>query len=256
MMLVHALAIVSALLAQEKTTLKFQPRQGDAITLEGLMNMSLKGKMGEEEFDAVFRNVKKATTTYVEVIDTKIVKKTVVVTEETDEQNMNGKVEKKEKPLHGRTITVTFKDGKPAFEGGEKLDDDTLQKVAAENRLYGMLPKDPVAIGDSWTLKDSELKSVMESKEDVTGSMTLTFKEVREVEGHRCAVLTLKWDVSGPTDGGADMAIKLEGEMIVEIARGYALSIKGKGTVTMSAGGEELGTGPITLEMSQKLKEK
>lgn len=245
-------ALILALAAQDRVTLKFQPGEGDTCTLNSMTTMELKAKVaGAKPAEMTFRNFKLCTTEYLEVKDGAVVRKLIEVTDDTDEHVADGVKQRSKNPTAGKKITVTIKDGKHAYEGAGDIDEKTLRRVADEDKFYQLLPKKEVAAGDSWTLTGKDLKEAFIASGPVEGSIGLTLKELREIDGRRCAVITMKWDIKGPAEDGSVLAVTLEGELTVDVKRGYLLSMRGNGKIVVSVGDEEVASGSVSYFLEQ-----
>src|SRR5262245_51303292 len=109
-----------ALLAmpQDKVTFKFNPKKGDKLTKTEKMEMSIKAKIvaGDQQQDLEFeqRGLERTTNEILEVADGAVTKGVMTVHEDVEEKKGPPTLqwEKTEKPLHGRKITMTLREGK------------------------------------------------------------------------------------------------------------------------------------------------
>jgi hypothetical protein len=251
-----AAACALLFLLQDKVALKFQPRAGDAPESSTVWSMKVEAKQGGATRTATARRVRRARTEFVEVADGRVAKKMVEVLEDVDEQSLDGQSQTLQKAMHKRKITVSYKDGAASFEGAQDLGEGDRKWLADGERFYKLLPKSAVALGDTWEITGRELDAVAEAPAGTTeGGVKLAFKAIRETEGRRCAVISMVWDVAGSGGGrGPDSRLKLDGEFVFWIERGYILSLAAKGEIVLSSGGQEAGRGPVTMEMTTTVK--
>jgi len=249
-----ALAIAAGL--QEKVTLRYQPKEGDSVTLNATVTMNLKVKTdgGEQEFQAV--NNRLATVEIGAVADGRPTRKTVEYLSDTDEQTAGGRTERRENPLHGKRVTGARKDGKWTFACEEKLDEETLRKAGDDEKFTQLLPGREVAVGESWTLSGDKLSDAWAASGGLEGEMKMTLKDLKEIDGKRCATIAMKWDVKSPkAPDGTQHLLKVDGEIIATLDRGH-ISIVGRGPMTIRRGEAEVATGTVSYMLVQALQEK
>ncbi|HTF56816.1 MAG TPA: DUF6263 family protein [Planctomycetota bacterium] len=133
-------------------------------------------------------------------------------------------------------------------------DENTKNQMQA---LFGMLPKDPIAKGDTWETKSNIAlgglgKSEMKSK--------CTLKDIRE--GGKEAVIGIDSKLNfKPEDGGGGMGLELTDskskfEMVWSVEKGMLLGMKGTMTLDGSAGGGEMSMVQKTeLKLAPRLKD-
>jgi hypothetical protein len=263
MHLLAALLLVLAAQEKEKITLKWNPKQGDVLTATEKTAIEAKGSAQGQELEFTNKSTKKTVTTYTTVKEGKVTKKTIEFKESTEEGRQPGQddEQKKELDLHGKTVTLMEKDGKLVMEGADDVDEKETKKLKLDDGWAHFLPAKEIAVGDSWEITGDALKKAMEDEEFDGGKVTFKLKEVKEIDKVKCAVLQATFDVQGTAqEGQIKLKLKLEGEVVVRIDRGYAMSMKAKGTIVItSADSDEdpmfKAEGPMTLETSQTLKE-
>lgn len=259
------LSVVLALVllpAQDKITLKFNPKKGDKLSRSQKMEMSIKAKviLGEQEQDVEMdqKETQKSTVELVEVASGAVTKMVMACSEHVEERKgpPNPEWVKKQKELHGRTVTLTLKDGKIEREGVEGLDDKALAKLDLDDRSSRIFPKGPVAPGDTWELQGDDVRKFLGADNDLqTANVKVKLLSVKDIDGKKCAILNALLDLAGKAPGGVDLAMKLDTEIVVWIDRGYALSVKAKGDIDMKADNPQFkmkGAGPMTLEIVTK----
>ncbi|MBI3857310.1 MAG: hypothetical protein HY293_16610 [Planctomycetes bacterium] len=259
-----ALALALALAPQDKITLKFNPKKGDKLQKTEKMEMSMKAKVvaGDQEQEIEFeqRDVQKATLEYAEVADGAVTRSVFDCQEHVEAKKGPPTLqwEKSEKPLHGRKIALSMKDGKLVREGAEGLEEKVLNKLDLADRSSRIFPKNPVAPGDAWELQGDDVRKFLGADNDLKDAkVKVKFLSVKDVDGRKCAILNAVLDLVGKAEGDVDLTVKIDTEVVVWIERGYTLSVKGKGSVTMKAENAQFklnGQGPMTLEMTSKVE--
>src|SRR6185295_7320150 len=224
----------------DKITLRFNPRQGDKLVKTQKNEMSIKAKViagaQEQEIEIDQRGSEQGTLEIVEVGDGKMTRCVLTCTEDIEEKKGPPTMqwEKKEKPLHGRKITLCMKDGALVREGVDGLEAKVLNKLVLEDRSSRLFPKGPVAAGDTWEVAEDEVRKFLAADEDMTSAkIKLKLTAVKDIDGRRCAIIDADLDLGGKAKGGVDLTMKINVEMIVWIERGYTLSVAGKGTLSM-----------------------
>ena len=259
-----ALAIALFLVPQdEKVTLKFSPKKGDKISKVEKMEMKLKcsvdagGQTQELEFQQ--RGTEKSVTEFVDVADGKLVRMVVDHQEDFEDSKQPPTMEwaRTDNPLHGKKVTVYMKDGSLVREGAEGIAEDKLKGLTLDDKDRFLFPKTPVAVGESWEIKGEELLKFVEGDNEIKeGKIRMKLAEVKEIDKRKCAVLKGTFELKGKTDEEMDLGVKLEADIVVWIERGYLLSMKGKGTVTIKGGNDQFtmtGEGPMTVDIERKV---
>lgn len=265
-MKILALVVALFLLPQEgKIALKFNPKKGDKLNRTQKFEMQMKIKVeaggGEQEMEVENRGTEKSVIEYADVTDGKLTKIITDYIENYEESKAPPTMEwtRKDDELHGRKITVAMKDGKLVREGVEGLKEKVVDKHDLDAGDSKLLPKDPIAIGETWEIKGAELRKFLgdgNDEEIKDGKLKVKLVEVKEIDKRRCAVLKGDMDLTGKTAEGMDLSIKLDTDIIVWIERGYTLSVKGRGTIKMTGETEQFsmkGEGPITVEITTKV---
>lgn len=248
--------------AQDKITLKFNPKQGDKFVKTDLTTMNIKSKVvagnQEQEFELDQKTSQKGKLEYVEVAGGALTKAVLTCEEDVEERKgpPSNQWEKKEKSMHGRKVTMTMKDGALVREGAEGVDEKQLRKLDLFDRTSLIFPKTPVGPGDSWEIQGDDVRRFLAADNDLReAKIKLTLVEVKDIDGRRCAVLKGVMDLVGKAKGDVDLATKMDTDVVVWIERGYVLSVKGRGTVTMKAENAQYtmkGEGPMSMERTLK----
>ncbi|HKS17533.1 MAG TPA: hypothetical protein VJU16_09495, partial [Planctomycetota bacterium] len=212
----------------------------------------------EVEFEQ--RGSMKRQYEYAGVEDGKLTRLVVDCTEDYEERKAPPNMEwtRTDSEMHGRKITLFMKDGQLAREGVEGLKEKDLKKLTLEDVDSKTLPEKPVAVGDTWEIKGEALKSFIAASDeikDVTLKSKLT--AIKEIDKRRCAVINSTLEMKGKAPNDIDFTGKMEVEFIVWIERGYLLSAKGKGKMTVKGGNDQFsmdGEGPISIETTVKVE--
>jgi hypothetical protein len=246
-MLTLAAALLCLLQEPERVTLQRTPKAGERIAT------SLKTTAEFPALKASSKAVIILHTEHHEVVDGRPVRTTVQVEQDTETVVREGKEEHIERPLHGRRVTMTVKDGVVAYTGADRLSANAKSNLTKADEYYAFLPKTPVAVGDSWELKDGELKSAFSDHASVAGRLTMRLTAVRDVDGQRCGVVSLKGEVRGRKP---DSVLALEGELIVRVDGGIILSMQTRGDLRFTEAGRENARGQVTLDMTTTVVER
>ncbi|WP_367870721.1 hypothetical protein [Luteolibacter sp. Populi] len=97
--------------------------------------------------------------------------------------------------------------------------------------IYGETPRKP---GDKWTVDPKKIKAFGEA-EDLAGTYTVEFVEVKDFQGTPCAVLKSEFEVTGAALGGAGMKMGFKGTAVTHrsLADRVDLETKMESTMTM-----------------------
>jgi hypothetical protein len=262
------LAIALALLLarqDEKFTFKFAPKQGDKITrtknVEFNMAIDVEAGGQTQSVEIEQRESAKLIVEYAGVEDGKVTKRVVDCVEAFEEKKQPPMMEweRTDKPLHGRKVTVTSKPGeKPVYEGADGLTESNLTKLREEDQMHRIFPTKPVAVGDTWELKDDEVKEFLETDQKLKkATLKAKFDSVKEIDKRRCAILKVTIDLTSTAPNDAEVGAKIEGDAIIWIERGMILEFKGKGKITLKGDSDEMsmtGEGKITLDFTSKVE--
>jgi len=259
MLSLHALAVVVALATgDEKITLKSRPEVGDRIvkTMTSTSDLDL-----DVNGMAIKSTVTTSRRTTEDVLAVQNGEKTKVrrhYEESVRSQTMPGSdaLRRTEDPVHGRTITLTLKDGKTSLEGADGLDDATLATLRLGVGYEKLLPSNPVAPGDRWQHKgDDFFESGRAGGMD--GTADLTLKSVEPVGGERCAKIAAKIHLTGTNEKGLTVTIDLDADLVVTVERGYAVSFAGSGKMHVegdASGASVRGDGPVKFDGTAKVE--
>lgn len=261
-----ALAVVLLFAAQdEKVTLKFNPTKGDKFTKTEKMELQLKisvdagGQTHELEIEQ--RATRKRTLEFGDVAEGQVTRLIVDCTEDFGEKKEPPTMEwtRTDNAMHGRKVTISTKDGQLVREGAEGLKESDLKKLDLKNSESSLFPTKPVAVGEEWEIKGEAAREFFGSDEGDIKDATIKLKvsSIKEIDKRRCAMLKGTLEAKGKGPEGADFTAKMDVEAVVWIERGYTLSAKGKGKVTLKNENDQYtmsGDGPITFEMTRKVE--
>jgi hypothetical protein len=256
------LALSLAAPAQEKITLKFQPRPGDRLVEQEKtsMKVALTVLAGGQtlRLETEQRESHRKVHQILEAADGRITKAVFEYEEDVEEKKPPGAEEftKLQKPLHGRKVTLELKDGKLVRQGVEGLDEGTLKPLDLDDEFAASFPKAPIAKGDSWEISGDALRKMF-GEQELDGKMKLKLAEVKDFQGKRCAFLDTELDMKGEAEEGVHMAASLKGTVVVWIERGYTLQVRLAGKMSMKAKTPEVdmsGEGPMTVDVDVTLR--
>ena len=265
-MRIFAIALALLLARQdEKFTFKFAPKQGDKVTrtkkVEFKMAIDVEAGGQSQSLEIEQRETGKLIVEYAGVEDGKVTKRVVDCVEAFEEKKQPPTMEweRTDKPHHGRKITVTTKAGeKPVYEGADGLTESQLGRFREEDQMHRIFPKKPVAVGDSWELKDEEVKEFLETEQKLKkATLKAKFDSVKEIDKRRCAILKVTIELTSSTPTDAEVGAKIEGDVVVWIERGMILEFKGKGKLTLEGESDQMsmsGKGDITLDFTSKVE--
>jgi hypothetical protein len=125
------------------------------------------------------------------------------------------KVEPVRTSVHGKTVTFNGAEGHPDVVGGELSKEDRENLTTVERIAYSLLPKDEVAVGDSWKVADEMGKAIFHafySPENMKTAGTAKLESIKTVEGRRVAKLLLKAQLEiKPTEQIPHITLELKG---------------------------------------------
>ena len=258
-------AVLFAAQSEEKVEFKFSPKKGDKLKQSAKMEFQMKLTVDAggqtQEMELEHRATRTRTTEYADVADGKLTTVVVDSTEDFEEQKQPPAMEwqRTDKAMHGRKVTISQKDGQLVREGAEGLKESDMKDLDLKNPHERVYPKKSVGIGEEWELKGEAVREFLGSEQGELKDATLKMKlkEVKEIDKRRCAVLTGKLEAKGKAPNDFDFKVAMDFDLVVWLERGYLLSAKGKGKVSISGGSDEYsatGDGPITMEMAQKVE--
>lgn len=258
----NALLIVVALLAQDKVLLQYQPKVGDKLAVEEKMDAKIHlvvNSGGQKvELDVAQRETKKTVMDCQAVDGGQITKAAYKVEECYEEKKQPGatEFEKEQKPAHGKTIVAERKDGKVTHTGADGLSEKDLRDYSLDDSFALGFPKAAVGVGESWDVPQETLRKMFHDP-TADGKLSFTLKELKTIDGRKCAVLEAALKMKGQAEEGVEMTMDLKGPVVVWIERGYTLSAKLDGNMTLSGATGDAkmdGKGPMSVEVKTVVK--
>jgi hypothetical protein len=255
------LALLLQEAAPEKVEIKFQPAQGDKIETFSTWSHTFRGKLGEEPIDYSTRGGQRMISEFAAVEKGAVTKKGVDVVDSYLEQQdvRTHKYVRSDDPMHGRKVTVELKGGKEERTGVDGVPEHQAKTVALVDPLTRLFPAGPKAVGDSWEISGEGLKLIFAGGDFTEGTITVSLRDIKVVDGRKCAFLGTNYHVKGVA-GGITRELKLLGTMTVWIDRGYILAMSQSGRMTTSGADEKSGhpngEGVITGELKTTFPEK
>jgi hypothetical protein len=256
-------ALLSLAPTQEKVTLKFNPMKGDKLTKVEKSEMSMKASVsanGQEQ--ALEFAQRESETSLLEILDVSggaVTKAIYTCKEAVEEKKAPGAPDwdKTEKPLNGRKITASMVEGKLVLEGADGLDEKTRRKLDLVDRSSRLYPRTPIGPGDTWDVQGGDLRAFLQDMDGIQDAkIKMKFVAFKDIDGRRCAILHAQMELIGAGEGQIKITIKIDPEVVVWVERGYALSVKGKGTIFMNADNDQLkmkGEGPMIIDATTKV---
>ena len=251
-----------ALCPQEKVLLKHQPKAGDQMTvtekMDAKIHLIVTAGGQKVEVDVEQKESKRTVMECLAVDGAVINKASYKVEEAVEEKKEPGAPDftRSEKATHGKTIVVERKDGKVSHQGADGLSAKDLKDFDLDDTFAQSFPKQPVAVGETWEVPAATLKEMFNDP-TTEGKMTLTLKEVKEIDGRKCAVLDASLQMKGKTDEGVEISMDVKGPVVIWIERGYTQSAKLQGSMGLKANTPDAvmdGKGPMTVEISARFK--
>lgn len=257
------LLLLALLLPQEKVTLGFKPAKGMKVASTESLSFKLHAKVvvnGDEyEEDVEVVRTRKSTTEFADVVDGRLARKVLAIEEDLGKARSapDEDFELVKESLHAKTITVTEKEGKPVIECAEKLDAAARASLRLPDDDADLWPGKEVAVGASWTVTKPGVFARLYDVDEQESTLTLTLKELKQVEKRACAVVTLKGEVKVKTRVENHHTLTIEGELLADVETGIVLSLKASGKAVMKRAHETIkadGEGTVTLERTSTIK--
>ncbi|MEN8772399.1 MAG: hypothetical protein ABF379_06315 [Akkermansiaceae bacterium] len=215
-------------------------------------NGKLKMKVGEQEFGGDMSNNTKEVQVIEYLADDKI-KVTYLKNRKFEKSKIMGQEKEEEEidPIEGRVVLLEKAEGKwgGKLQGDpvepvdhEKVNDEIESLVKSLNNnteesveIYGTEPR---KIGDSWKVDPKNVPGMDDFKIE-KGTMSVTFLEVKELNGEPCAILKGTFSIDGllTEEEMEGMSAKVSGEMRIVRSMKYFMDYKMEGDMEMSVKG-------------------
>lgn len=217
-----------------------------------MLNGKMKMKFGERDFAGTMSKMDKEVQVIDYLADDKI-KVTYAKSRGFGKTVMMGKADEEEEvdPIEGRVVLLSKAEGKWSgrLQGDpvepvdhEKVDDEIKKLAKSLNNsteesveIYGTKSR---KVGDTWKVDPKNVPGMDEFKiED--GTMTVTFLEVKELNGEPCAILKGKFSMNGlmTEEKMQGMKAKLSGEMRIVRSMKYFMDYKLEGEMKIAVDG-------------------
>jgi hypothetical protein len=240
--IVAALALASPrlVLAQERVALKLNVPPGTAWTFTQSEQVDLNTTMsagGQQQ--QVPQKISRTINGKIEVLESSggvpsVVRVTIDASSAGQLEQM-GQQQPLPLPLAGQTVTVKLQDGTLSHDFKGPVEPSTEQELRGLVEMdEHFLPKQPVTVGDSWTPDREALARQWQvdpakSKFDVS----VTLKELKQLEGKPVAVLEMAATVAGPVPDMPALSGKrdVKGTALVDVATGRVIAAQVNGTL-------------------------
>jgi hypothetical protein len=244
----------------EKVDIQFRPVQGDKLESHSTWTNTFRGKLGDEPIDTSSRGAQRLVSEYKSVDKGALVRKAVQVVDSYMEQQdvRTHKYVRQDDAIHGRKVTVELKDGKEVRTGVDGVPEHEAKTISLVDPLTRLFPSGPKSVGDSWEISGEGLKLIFAGGDFTEGSIVVSLRDVKAVDGRKCAYLATHYNVKGVA-GGITRELTLKGTLTVWIDRGYILAMSQSGRMTTTdakpESGHPNGQAAITGEMKTTLVE-
>jgi len=263
----RALILVLALLQDPSTAkieLRVRPVEGDKLESSDTWTHTFRGTLGEEPVSFSTRGGRRLVVDMARVENGNLTRKVVQVADAYVEQQdvQTGKYIRKDDAIHGRKVTITRRDGRDERSGLDGVPEAEQKSLVLDDPLTRLFPDTPVRVGESWEIAGEGLKKVFTGGDFTDGRIVVTLRDVKDVDGRRCALLTTNYDVSGKSADGVTRELRLLGTLTVWIDRGYILAMTQSGRMKTSGAdpksaqpnGEAAVTGELKASVLDKTK--
>ncbi|CAN5439214.1 hypothetical protein BH09PLA1_BH09PLA1_19450 [soil metagenome] len=146
-------------------------------------------------------------------------------------------------PMAGKTINVKIDaQGNLTHDAGQLNPDDLQELSSIAESDDAFLPKQPVAIGESWQPDIATLarKWQLDPQNSKIG-VKMTLREVRDMGGRRVALVDAVLDVSGEMPGGMTGGRSMAGTTLIDLETGKAIQMQAQGKMSMSGINQQQG---------------
>lgn len=219
-----------------KIELKVRPVEGDVLEVSDSWTHTFRGTLGEERMYLSTRGGRRLVVEMARVEGGKLTGKNVQVNDAYVEQQdvATGKYIRKDDAIHGRKATITLKNGREERTGLEGVSEPEQKTLTLEDPLTRLFPAAAVRVGESWELAGDDLKKFFPAGDFTEGRIVVTLRDVKEIDGKKCALLATNYDVSGKSADGVTRELRLLGTLTVWVDRGYVLAMTQTGRLKTS----------------------
>lgn len=240
---VAVLVLGSVALAQDKVDLKVRMNKGDrfAFNSQSVVRMQMKIAAGPQTQDVNQTTTDLEKGTFAILAADNGVPSSIQITYEAGwcgkkTETAGQPADAKPSPLAGKTLTVTRgADGKVTTDFQGQLDEDLLKELAGRLACGAeFMPKQPVAVAEEWDADEAALRAAGLLGPNDHAQVRLKLLQVADDAGVKKAQLGLKGSLQITPAPNMPLRMDLEGTVVLDLARGNALSLNLKGTMTIA----------------------
>ena len=224
--------------AKEKFEIRVRPAEGDRLEVVDKWTHTFQGKLGEEPVRFSTRGGRRLTVEMAKVEGGRLARKVMKVDDAYIEQQdaITGKFVRKDEAIQGRTATIERRDGREERSGLDGVPDSEARTLGLEDPLTRLYPDKPVSIGDTWEISGEGIKKFFPAGDFTEGTIVVTLRDVKEVDGRKCALIGTTYVVSSKDGDGVIRELRLQGTLTVWLDRGYILAMAQSGRMTTTGG--------------------
>ena len=232
------LALVPQEPAKEKFDIRVRPAEGDRLEVVDKWTHTFHGRLGEEPVTFSTRGGRRLIVEMAKVDGGRLIRKAVKVEDAyIEQQDTNtGKFVRKDEAIHGRTATIERRNDREERTGLDGVPDAEQRALGLDDPLTRLFPDKAVAIGETWEISGEGIKKFFPSGDFTDGRIVVTLRDVKEVDGRKCALLGTNYDVSSKDKDGVTRELRLLGTLTVWLDRGYILEMAQSGRMITSGG--------------------
>jgi hypothetical protein len=261
--MLRALVLLALLLQEpEKIELRVRPVEGEKLEVTDSWTYTFRGKLGDEPLNTSNRGGRRLVVEMARVESGALTRKIVQVADAYIESQdvQTGKFIRKDDALNGRTVTIERRGGREERTGAEGVSEAEQKTLAIDDPLTKLFPDGPVKVGDTWEISGEGLKRIFTTGDFSNGRIDIALREIKVVDGRRCAILVTKYEVNGLAPDGVKRELSLTGTLTVWIDRGYILAMSQSGRMTTTGADPKTaqpnGVAAVTGELKATLLEK
>jgi hypothetical protein len=136
-------------------------------------------------------------------------------------------------PLQGEVVIHEYKDNswQTRLYGKDPNPDQKVALAKPFKPAGDLFPNSKVGIGEKWKVRSENFHMVLDTDpgDKISGELTLTLAEVKDVEGKMQAFITGQCDVTATSMDGAQTAYKMTGKITRELNPGFTSSMEWSG---------------------------
>jgi hypothetical protein len=241
---VAVLVLGGVALAQDKVDLKLRMSKGDSFAFnnQSVVRLQIKVTAGPQtqEVNQTLTDLSKGTFTVLAAENgvPSSVRVAYAAVGCGGKTEIPGKpAEDKPSPLAGKTITVTRgADGKATTDFPGQLDEQSLKDVSGHLEADAeFMPKQPVAVGEEWDADQAALRRGGFLGPNDTAQVRLKLLQVTDEGGVKKAQIGMKGSLQIQPVPNVPVKAEIEGTIVLDLARGNAIAVNLKGTITIAA---------------------